>query len=121
MNKIKKVFLSISVFFTGIISKVYAIEPFQMVLIESLYGVYEPTLGEKISRVAKIVLPVLLFIIGLFVILSKKITKKIKLIVISSLALVGIIGMFVIIGKNDKKSRCLLDTGMKFLQILGIL
>ena len=101
MNKIKKIFMSISIFFTSIISKVYAIGSTQILYgvidpgMSTLYGVFEPTLGEKISRVGKIALPIILFIIGLFVIVSKKITKKIKLIVISSLVLVGIIGMFV--------------------------
>lgn len=101
MNKIKKFFMGISIFFTSIVSKVYAIGSTQILYgvidpgMSTLYGVFEPTIGEKISRVGKIALPIILFIIGLFVILSKKITKKIKFIVISSLVLAGIIGMFV--------------------------
>lgn len=78
MNKVKKVVTSLGVFFTGIISKVFAanldatIVPGPM----AKYGVYEPTLGEKISSAGKIVIPILIFLIGLGVILSKKNYKK---------------------------------------------
>ena len=97
MNKIKKIFVGLSIFFASIISKVNAfdINKIDTLNMVTLYGVFEPTLGQKISRVGRIALPIILFIIGLFVILSKKITKKVKFIVISILVLTGIIGIFV--------------------------
>lgn len=95
MNKIKKIFASFSVFFTSTVSKVLAqkIEPG---MIEDKYGVFEPTMGEKISKIGKMALPLVLFIIGLFVILSKKITNKVKVIIISTLLTIGIIGWIVL-------------------------
>lgn len=102
MNKIKKVLISFSLFFTGMMSKVFAVgieqESKYGVFDPSIvtkYGVLEPTMGEKISRFGKIVIPIILFIIGLFVILSKKITKKIKIIVISGLVALGIIMWYI--------------------------
>lgn len=100
MNKIKKIFTSFGVFFTGMISKVFAIGDFVEMkygvfdpsMVEDKYGVFEPTMGEKLSGIGKIALPLVLFVIGLFVVLSKKITKKVKLIVVSILIGLGIIG-----------------------------
>ena len=60
------------------------------------YGVFEPTIGEKISGIGKIALPLVLFIIGLVVILSKKITKKLKVITISILLTIGILSWIVL-------------------------
>lgn len=67
--------------------------------IDVLYGpgndrniVVKPTIGEKISRIGKFAIPIILFVVGLFVILSKKITNKVKAIVISALVLLGILG-----------------------------
>ena len=95
MNKIKKIFASFSVFFTSTVSKVLAqkIEPG---MIEDKYGVFEPTMGEKISEIGKIALPLVLFIIGLFVILSKKVSKKVKVITISILLTIGILGWIIL-------------------------
>lgn len=87
MKKMKKVFMSFGVFITGLISKVYAVN-----VVETKYGILEPTIGEKISRIGKFAIPIILFVIGLFVILNKKITKKVKAIVISALVLLGILG-----------------------------
>lgn len=103
MNKIKKVFISIGAFFTGLISKVYAIDAlivedkygvFDPSMIVTKYGVFdpEPTIGEKILSVGKFALPIVLFFIGLFVVLSKKITKKAKTIVVSILIILAILG-----------------------------
>ena len=100
MNKIKKIFIAFSVFITGLLSKIpvtlamqtkygIAMDPG---MIEDKYGVFEPTMGEKISRIGKLAIPVVLFVIGLFVILSKKITKKVKAIVISVLVILAILG-----------------------------
>lgn len=100
MNKIKKLFIAISVFITGLLSKIpvtlavqtkygIAVDPST---IEDKYVVFEPTMGEKISKIGKLAIPVLLFTIGLFVVLSKKITKKVKTIVISILVILAIFG-----------------------------
>ena len=91
MKKIKKVLMSFGLFFSGLTLKVSATEP--------KYGVandliLEPTIEEKIASIGKYVIPIILFIIGLFVILSKKITKKVKAIVISCLIILAILGIF---------------------------
>ena len=106
MNKIKKIFTSFGMFFTSMVSKVLAFDLARTVemkygiiepsLIDIKYGVLEPTIGEKISGIGKIALPLVLFIIGLFVLLSKKITKKVKVITISILLTIGIIGWIVL-------------------------
>lgn len=95
MNKLKKVFISFGVFITGLISKVSALsisEQTYLGMLESKYGVFEPTMGEKISSVGKFAIPIILFVIGLFVVLSKKTTKKVKTIIISGLAILAILG-----------------------------
>ena len=55
--------------------------------------VIEPTIGEKISGIGKFAIPIILFLIGLFVILSKKITNKVKAIVVSVLVILAILGV----------------------------
>lgn len=106
MNKIKKIFTSFGVFFTSMVSKVLAFDIAMMVedkygvidprMYEIKYGIFEPTIGEKISGIGKIALPLVLFIIGLFVVLSKKITKKVKVITISILLTIGILSWIVL-------------------------
>ena len=97
MNKVKKVLTGIVLAFAELVSKVYASD------IISLYAVEDPgryeyeyekaqTIGDTISKIGKIAIPIVLFIIGLFVLLSKKITKKIKVIVISVLVILAILG-----------------------------
>lgn len=96
MNKIKKILTGFSLFFTGMMSKVFAIGiETKYAMPEPKYGILEPTLGEKISRSGKVAIPIILFIIGLFVILSKKQTKKIKIIVISGLITLGVIMWYI--------------------------
>ena len=103
MKKLKKLFISFGIFITGVISKVSAvsiseqtkygvIDP-DMIISETKYGVFEPTMGEKISNIGKFAIPIVLFIIGLFVIISKKITNKVKAIVISVLVILAILGV----------------------------
>ena len=98
MNKLKKVISSMGVFIIGMISKVYAIGPDTII---SMYAV-DPgpsprqSIGETILKIGKITVPIILFVIGLFVILSKKITKKVKAIVISILVASGILGTVLI-------------------------
>lgn len=105
MNKIKKVFISIGAFFTGLVSKVSAMSlseqtkygVFDPRVIEDKYGVFdpsvvEPTVGERLLNVGKFALPIVLFFIGLLVVLSKKLTKKVKTIAVSVLVLLAILG-----------------------------
>ena len=103
MNKVKKIATGIGVFFSSLITKVYAIDPRALEPI-SMYAV-DPgpetrvrTIWDSISKIGKIAIPVVLFVIGLFVILSKKITKKVKVIVISVLVILAILG-YVIMNK----------------------
>lgn len=101
MKKLKKVFISFGIFITGVISNVSAVPISEQTkygvinprMIEDKYGVFEPTMGEKISNIGKFAIPIVLFIIGLFVILSKKITNKVKTIVISVLVILAILGV----------------------------
>ena len=98
MNKIKKIFISLGVFLTGLISKVFAVPiDRDSLLIETKYGVVEPEpmIGGIMLSIGKSILPIILFVIGLFVILSKKITKKIKTLVISILVVLAILGYVV--------------------------
>ena len=107
--------MSFGIFITGLISKVSAVsiskqtkygvfDPrmvedkygvFDPRMVEDKYGVFEPTptMGEKISSVGKFAIPIVLFVIGLFVILNKKITKKVKGIVMSVLVALAILGV----------------------------
>ena len=91
MSKKKKIFVSLGVLITSFCSKVFAIAP------QPAYGVYEfydtkPTAGEIISRGGKMAIPILLFIMGIGVIIGKKITKKVKVIAISILVVLAILG-----------------------------
>ena len=62
----------------GLKSKVFATYDFPDKFVEVKYGTFEPTIAEKFSVITKLVLPIILFFIGLGVILNKKISKKIK-------------------------------------------
>ena len=89
MNKMKKVISSIGAFFVCMISKVYAIETGDTI---SMYAV-DPGPRRTIQTIGKITNPFVLFIIGLIVILNKRITKKVKAIVVSILAILAILGI----------------------------
>ncbi|MDD7023224.1 MAG: hypothetical protein PUI29_11755 [Aeromonadales bacterium] len=89
MSKIKKIFTSFTFMIAGTISKVFAIEP--------KYGVSTPDLElermrGKISSVGKFIIPIISFVIGLFVVFNKKINKKTKVIIVSVLAILVIFG-----------------------------
>lgn len=88
MNKVKKVLAAIGAFFVGMMPNIFAMAQ----IIETKYGVYEPSPCEKVSVVGKIVIPIILFIIGLFSIFTKKLTKRMKIIVVSVLVALGVIG-----------------------------
>lgn len=93
MNKIKKVILSIGAFFVGMISKVYAIGENDIIPMYAVgLGPREIT-GNIISKIGKIAIPFVLFIIGLIVILNKRITKKEKAIIVSILAILAMLGI----------------------------
>ena len=92
MNKIKKVISSIGVFIIGMLSKVYA---FGVDEIVSMYAV-DPGPKHTISKIGKIAIPIVLFVIGLIVILNKKIAKKVKAIVASILVILAILGVVLI-------------------------
>lgn len=93
MNKVKKVLTGIGITFAGLISRVYASQAIAM------YGI-DPgprtspakSVWDSISKIGKIAIPVILFIIGVFVVLSKKLTKKVKAIVVSILVILAILG-----------------------------
>lgn len=93
--RIKKVLVSFATLVLGLFSKVFAAaaNPAVPRTTEIKYGIIEPTMGEEISRIGKFAIPIVLFFIGLFVILSKKITNKIKVIVISSLVALAILNV----------------------------
>ena len=68
MKKLKKVLVSFVTLGSGLASKAYAaldlmgIEP-KYGIVETKYGIFEPTIGEKISRVGKFAIPIILFVI----------------------------------------------------------
>lgn len=105
MNKIKKIISSIGVFIVSSISKVYAKD--SVIRIDPMYGVDpgpKETAGNILLRmgrilflkIGKIAFPVILLFIGLFVILNKKITKKIKVIVVSALIIYALLSVILI-------------------------
>lgn len=107
MNSMKKIFVSIGTFFTGFISKIYMVDALtednknglgNSRVIQAKYGVYtpEPTVGEKILNISKFAVPICLFLIGLFVVLNKKITTKAKTIIIPILGIIAILIYFLI-------------------------
>lgn len=92
MNKMKKILTSIGVFINVMISKVYAVERTIVAMYAADPGPRQ-NIGDTISKIGKIAIPVVLFIIGLIVILNKKIAKKVKAIIISILAILAILGI----------------------------
>ena len=95
MKKTKKVLVSFTALVSGLVSKVFAtmaVDP-KYGSVETKYGIFEPTIGEKISGIGKFAIPIILFLIGLFVILSKKITNKVKAIAVSVLVILAILGV----------------------------
>lgn len=99
-SRIKKILVSIQVFFLGMISKVSAMSVYDIQTdygIQTAYGIeLEPSPIEKAFSIGKFILPIVLFIIGLFVVISKKITRKVKIIVISSLIVLGTLGWIIL-------------------------
>ncbi len=93
MNK-KKIFISFGILITSLYSKVLAKAPQPVNYTAELDEVIpkKPTAGEIISRGGKMAIPILLFIMGLGVIRSKRITKKVKVIAISILVVLAILG-----------------------------
>jgi hypothetical protein len=95
MNKIKKIAVGIGIYISGLAKKVFAYE----LIITPMYGVSpgpKQTVLETILKIGKIVVPIILFVIGLFVMLREKTTKKVKIIVVSTLVILAIISIILI-------------------------
>ena len=106
MSKLKKIFISLGVFITSSFTKIFGIisrgEEVNYIA-NPLYGPPgepQPTTGELLTKmftiIAKPLFIVVVFIIGLIVVLNKKMTKKVKAIVISILILLAILGYVLI-------------------------
>ena len=101
MNRIKKIFISLGAIIVSTFTKICglisraALEPIQALYgppqEQDLYGPPQLTTGEILSKITKPIILAIVFIIGIYVILSKKITKKVKAIVISVLIILGIL------------------------------
>ena len=100
MNRIKKLFVGIGAFFSGLFFKLASVTAetkygVARPQVETKYGVLEPqpspTPDNKILALAKFAVPGVLFVIGLFVLLNKKITKKVKIMVISILVALAVV------------------------------
>jgi hypothetical protein len=81
MKKISKISLALSSLYIMICSKVFGIPLPNDVPV--LYGITKPNLQEKAIQVVPVLLPIILFIIGFFVFINKKIAKNIKIIIIA--------------------------------------
>ena len=113
MKKIKKIFKCIALFVLGICTKVSAAEidlfediEFKYGVIENKYGVIDPEVEPTGFRIGKVALPIVFFVIGLVVILSKKITKKIKAIIVSGLVIIGILSLILMYDIPRKYAIC---------------
>ena len=96
-SRIKKILVSIQVFFLSMISKVFALSPYYIQTdygIQTAYGIETPI--EKAFSIGKFIVPIILFVIGLVVIISKKITKKVKIIIISTLMILGALAWIIL-------------------------
>ena len=96
-SRIKKILVSIKVFFLSMISKVFALSPYDIQTdygIQTAYGIETPI--EKAFSIGKFIVPIILFVIGLVVIISKKITKKVKIIIISTLMILGALAWIIL-------------------------
>lgn len=93
-SRIKKILFSIQVFFLGMISKVFALSAYDIQTdygIQTAYGIeIVPSPIKKAFSIGKFLVPIILFVIGLFVVINKKITKKVKKIIITCLVILGI-------------------------------
>ena len=94
MEKIKKIFVSFGLFITNCIEKVFATE----LDVQPLYGVYIPPVVTFIRGI-KSIISIIVFMVGIFFVFSRKITKKVKLIVIPILfvfaVVISILGQFI--------------------------
>ena len=96
-SRIKKILVSIQVFFLSMISKVFALSPYDIQTdygIQTAYGIETPI--EKAFSIEKFIVTIILFVIGLVVIISKKITKKVKIIIISTLMILGALAWIIL-------------------------
>lgn len=104
MKKIKKIFIILGAFFVATFTKIGGLisrakvdpvpiygEPLQV-----LYGPSSPNTGDILNKISKPLFLLVFFIIGLFVIISKKISKKIKVLIISMLVILAMLGYAII-------------------------
>ena len=103
MSKIKKILISLGAFILATFTKIGGLISRAESATDSLsrmmlYGPPQPkpTTGVTLYKIAKPITLVIVFIIGVFVILSKKITKKVKIIFISILVILTILGYVLI-------------------------
>ena len=101
MNKIKKIFASLGMLIAASFTKICGIISRGDITPQSLYGVNEEYDGEiireKIWDVLKWTTPFLIFIIGIIVILNKKISPKTKNIVIAILIFLETVALIFLI------------------------
>lgn len=139
MNKIKKIFASLGMLIAASFTKICGIIS-RAITPQPLYGVTEEDKGEKILDVLKWASPFFIFIIGIIVILNKKISSKTKniviaiLIVIETVALIfsdlklltfmmiiAILGIYIIFNdKVNKKTKVVFSIILALLEIIGI-
>ena len=94
MKKFKKFFTVFFLSIFGTLHKVFATTP--LYAPDTLSIPYESTWEEKITKIGNIIAPILLFIIGILVILNKKLSKRAKVQIISSLVVLVIVGLFLL-------------------------
>ncbi len=89
MKRLSKIFVLMGSFYTLICSRVFGIPTPNDVI--PLYGIAEPSIGDEVTRAVPIFLPIVLFVIGLYVFINKKIDKNVKIILISLFAITATI------------------------------
>ena len=105
MKKEKKILTSFGITITTFATKAFATGDQQdlygtYLVKQTLYGPARPeveklTFWQKFANTGRIAVPVVLFIIGLVVVLNKKITKKTKVIIVSGLAGVCVLAILI--------------------------
>lgn len=98
MNKIKKIIISFWVLISTTFTKIFGSISNAIAIPrgDALYGPPKPTEGEIYTIIAKPLTIIIAFIIWLFVVLSKKTTKKVKAIVVSILVILAILSYIAI-------------------------
>ncbi len=101
MKRIKKIFASFGGLVLFGISKIWkntslAVDPLYAPPSELYeYNTFINTMEKRLS-LGKIIIPILFLIIGLIVYINKKINKKVKIIVVSFIIVLSILGVFLL-------------------------